>query len=430
MRLLFVTYFFPPFKTSAAVRTGQTAKYLTRLGHEVYVVTADQQSGEPSLSLDFPRDRVVYTPWLGSGVMASVADQPAYRATEARGRGELAGRRWPVPPSAKHLLRSAQRNALYMPDDCIGWYPWALHACLALMRRHKLDLIYASAGPYTSFLVAASAARLCRVPWAGELRDLWTDNHYRDLAPWLRRLDARVESLVLGSAAGLVTMSQPWAELLGRKYPIPVRVIYNGFDERAAVAPAQDEADPAPLVISHLGRLYGEKRDPVALFAAVRALGAQASRVRVDFYGPDQDHVRQLARASGVADRVRICVDVPYAESLAVQSRSDVLLLLMWDTPEEAGVLPGKLFEYLGAGKPVLAVGAGQGVAARLISSRRLGLASSDPVQIAGQLKAWIAEKDTRGRLATVPKEAVADFSRARQVRKLSEYLCELSAGR
>lgn len=425
MRLLFVTYFFPPFRTSAAVRTGQTAKYLSAMGHDVRVVTADRLPWERSLPLEIPRDHVAYTPWLGSGVTAIVAGRRLFRANVEVARSSAERRL--VTPSAKRLIRLAQRNLLYMPDDCIGWYPWALRASLRIAEQQPVDLIYASAGPFTSLLVAATVARVCGAPWVGELRDLWSDNHYRSLPPWFRGIDARLEARVLKSAAGLVTMSELWAEGLESKYAVPVRAVYNGFEERDEQTSRRNEARSESIVIAHLGMLYGGKRDPTPLFQAIQALGDDAHRVRVEFYGPEQDLVRRLARSSGVEDRVRVFGDIPYAESLTVQSNSDVLLLLMWDTPEEAGVLPGKLFEYLGARRPVLAVGAGYGVGAHLISSRRLGLASSDPVEIAVQLRTWIAEKDALGRPEPLSAEAVADFSRVRQVQRLSEFLCELS---
>ena len=430
MRLLFVTYVFPPFKTSGAVRTGQTAKHLAEMGHDVRVVTADSQPWEPSLALEVPREHVVYTPWLGSRVMATVSGQGTHRADEEPGVWSGSARSGRMAAPAKQLLRLAQRNLVYMPDDYIGWYPWAVAASLRIIRRQAVDVVYASAGPFTSLLVAATVARACGVPWVGELRDLWSDSHYRTLTPRFQRIDARLEACVLESAAGLVTMSQPWADALERKYRLPVRVVYNGFEERRGFPLPPDVEEPGAVVIAHLGMLYGGKRDPTPLFRAIRALNEDAQRVRVDFYGPDQELVRRLARSSGVEDRVRVFADIPYAESLNVQSNSDVLLLLMWDTPEEEGVLPGKLFEYLGARRPILAVGAREGVAADLVSSRRLGLASSDPVEIAAQLRRWIAEKRARGRLESLPAESVAGFSRSQQVQRLSDFLCEMRAGR
>ena len=413
------------------MRTGQTAKHLSALGHDVRVVTAGRQASEGTdLVLEVPRDRVVYTPWLGSRIAGAVSSRDPGGEESATAGSGAGGVRSAVAPSVKRLLRLAQRDLIYMPDDCIGWYPWAVAACVRLIRRYPVDLVYASAGPLTSLLVASTVGRMCGVPWVGELRDRWSDNHYRDLAPWFHRVDARVEELVLRSAVGLVTVSQPWADELERKYGLPVRAVYNGFEDRDGSAPVLEDGDAETVVVAHLGRLYGGKRDPSPLFRALGQLGDDARRVRLDFYGPEQEIVRELATAFGVEDSVRVHADVPYARSLAVQSAADALLLLMWNTPAEEGVLPGKLFEYLGAQRPVLAVGAPEGAAASLIRERHLGLASSDPAEIARQLRVWIAEKRDRGRLDPLPAGSTAEFARSRQVRHLSEFLGELHAGR
>ena len=95
---------------------------------------------------------------------------------------------------------------------------------------------------------------------------------------------------------------------------------------------------------------------------------------------------------------------MPYAESLAVQGRADALLLLMWDHPEEKGVLPGKLFEYMGAGKPVLAVGAGDGAAAQSSETGDSASPALIPLSIARQLRAWLEDKDESGRVQPLPE--------------------------
>ena len=420
MRLLFVTYFFPPFTASASVRTGQTAARLHALGHEVWVLSADYQPAGQELPVGLPAGRVAYTPWLGSRLEAFMKG----RAPERVGRPPAAprsGARATVATATRRAVRRAQQDLVYLPDDCIGWYPFALRAALGITERLPFDLVYASAGPATSLLVSSRIARIRGLPWVAELRDLWSDNHYRYLPPWYRGIDALLERRILAGASGLVTMSDPWREVLEDRYRVPVEVVYNGF-ETAGRPDDAGQAGPDELVIAHLGTLYGGSRDPGPLFAAIRSLGDDARRVRVEFYGNDHRLAGQLAEEAGVAGSVSVSPQVPYAESLRVQGRADVLLLLMWDRPEEQGVLPGKLFEYFGAGRPVLVVGAPTGAAARLVAGRGLGFASSDPDAIAAQLRAWLAQKRAAGRVAPPPPEAAADFSRERQVRRLADF--------
>jgi glycosyltransferase involved in cell wall biosynthesis len=105
------------------------------------------------------------------------------------------------------------------------------------------------------------------------------------------------------------------------------------------------------------------------------------------------------------------------------QRRADILLMMQWNDAREAGNLPGKLFEYLGARRPILGIGYEQGVAAEIIRNRGAGFFSNDADAIARQLRLWLAEKQKSGQVNPVDEEAMAGFSRAEQFAKLEEFL-------
>ena len=422
MRILFITYHFPPFMTSGAVRTGQTARYLSTLGHDVRVVSADNHPLRGGLPLEIPRDHVVYTAWVGSRLASSgegwahmAADAPARLAESEAARGGL-------PLATWRVLRWVSRHGFYVPDKQIGWYPYALRAALRVMRDWPVDLIYASAWPVTSLLVAATASRIGRAPWVAELRDLWSDNHYVSLHGWQHWIDRRLENTVLGSAAGLVSMSRQAAEILEKRYAQPICVIHSGFDPQARSASSTSH-DSLQLTIVHLGWLYGGKRNPTPLFEALRLMGDNSRRIRVEFYGEEGALVERLARSCGVENSVAARGPVSHAESLARQAAADILLLLTYDAPGEECVVPGKLFEYLGAGRPILSIGAADGAVPDLIKGRRLGVVSSSPDEIAACLSRWLDEKRRTRRVETYPSSRVADFTRSAQMEKLSDFL-------
>ena len=124
-------------------------------------------------------------------------------------------------------------------------------------------------------------------------------------------------------------------------------------------------------------------------------------------------HVLPLARELGIADRVVVHPHLPRAQAAAIQQQADVLLLMQWDDPREQGNLPGKLFEYLGARRPILGLGLEDGVPAEIIRERAAGCFSNDPAEIALQLSAWL---DTKRRLVPAgPARAAAGFTRAEQ---------------
>lgn len=110
---------------------------------------------------------------------------------------------------------------------------------------------------------------------------------------------------------------------------------------------------------------------------------------------------------------MKISGPVPYEKALRLQQEADILLLLLWDDPRERGVFTGKIFEYAGAGRPVLSVGAEDGVAASLIRERNLGVSATTVDRIAAALTAWPDESEATGRVSGPSIEARAGLSRA-----------------
>jgi hypothetical protein len=232
-----------------------------------------------------------------------------------------------------------------------------------------------------------------------------------------------MERYVLGSAAAFVTVSRPLCENLVRKYNKPTAVILNGFDPEDYPSIPSDTASGNFLTLVYTGRIYNGKRDPSPLFRALSALGPIAAKVRVHFYGPDLGIIRDLACRFGVDDIVTTTNSVPYNESLRAQISADVLLLLLWNDPRERGVFTAKLFEYLGARRPILAIGPIDNVASELIRRRGAGFVSGDPASIAAQLDEWLKQKADTGVIPPLPKEVTSGLSREEQTKLLIGHL-------
>jgi hypothetical protein len=125
----------------------------------------------------------------------------------------------------------------------------------------------------------------------------------------------------------------------------------------------------------------------------------------------------------GLTDAVRIHPWVPHEESLRLQGTADVLLLPMWNHPSEIGVFTGKLFEYVGSRRPILAITSPANVAARLIRARRLGFAGTDPAEIAAQLQRWSDQKEREGQIRDLPASSTKGLTRQDQTRNLETFL-------
>jgi glycosyltransferase involved in cell wall biosynthesis len=419
MRILIVSYIFPPFNCIGSVRVGKTAKYLLKFGHDVRVLTAQDQPFPPTLQLEVPTENVIYSRSLNVRKPAEVMLGKGAHA-EAENR----------PPHGR--LRSAMKQALgfplrtfvYFPDANVGWLPFALSAGARLLEEWKADLILASSPPPTALLVARRLAKSFGIPWIADLRDLWVDHHYYNQPSWRKVVEARMERRVLSSAAALVTVSEPLAEILRAKYRKPTKIVLNGFDPADYPARSDLAFNNGNIRILYTGVTYPGRQDASMLFAALRQLGPLAEQVRVTFYGSYLNTIREKAAEHGVQHLVEINAPISYKESLKAQSEADILLLLLWTDPAERGIYTGKLFEYIGAHRPILAVGGADCVAAELIRSRNAGVVMSDPGKIAAQLEKWIQLKQKTGIIPGLPDESAAGISREEQARSLEVFLC------
>jgi len=413
MKILIVSYYFPPTNVIGAVRIGKLAKYLMANGHDVRVLAARDTVYPSGLPVEIPEECITYTDPYQINFLP-------YLYMGGAIQGPQAGERSFHP--VVRFLGHAYRTLFNFPDGQIGWLFSAVQAGLRIIDDWQPDFMYASAAPYTSLIVANRLRHKTGVPYVGELRDLWVDSHYYD-HPALRRVfENSFERHVLSQASALVTVSEPLAEILRQKYGLPVTVVLNGFDPDDFAHVVPDKSKNPTLRIVHTGTIYPGRRDPTPLFKALRDMGVERTNFQIEFYGRRLTSVVELAEKYGVSESVSVHESVSYREALALQSNADVLLLLLWDTPEERGVFTGKLFEYIGSQRPILSVGMEDGVAAELIRGRAVGVVANDPAVIAGQLRVWRARK-TSGDNLQIKGGRFADLTREAQFRALTEFL-------
>ena len=431
MKILIVSFAFPPSNVIGAVRVGKLARYLDRRGHDVRVLTTDLVE-DRSLPLEISRERVFYTEyrerrhWIDRVVRV------------LRGRTALPaeGRREDVPPQDGAPLRSLRQTfrrhyfgLIHIPDMRADWVGTAIPAGRRLISEWRPEIIFASAPPNTGLMVASRLARTHELPWVADFRDLWVDNPYYSEPGWRKRIDAILEPRILRSAAGLVTVSPIWAEQLRRRHGKDVTVVYNGYAEEDFPPPAL-RADPGEiLTIRYMGSIYRGFRDPAALFSAIALLPHQLrTRINVEFFSDAGDAVLDAAAAHRVENVVAVKARVPYRRALALQMEADVLLLLQSSDQRDEGNLPAKLFEYLYARRPILLIGYERGIAAQLVIERRAGLVSNSPARIRDQLQRWFEDKRA-GRLGRLDPSVSLGLGRDDQYAKLEHLFEEIVEG-
>jgi glycosyltransferase involved in cell wall biosynthesis len=415
VRVLIVSHLFAPANAIGSVRVTKFARFLHEAGHDVRILAARDGVLPQDLPVEIPEELVTYvTPSPSTDFL-----RRSMRGYERNYRGGEAK----LPPFIAWGFRM-YRALTQIPDAQRRWVGEAVKAGQRLVSEWRPDKIFCSALPISSLVVASRLARAHGIPLVAEMRDLWVDSHYYEMPVWRRWADAWIERRCLEKAELIVTVSEPLAEVLRAKYDKPVIVVLNGFDP--ADFPVFDAVSRPgdPVRIVYTGLVYpNRQRDPTPLFAALRHLHATPDDFRVEFFGRMLSEVMVIAREQGVEALVRAGSPMPYREALAVQSQADILLLLLWDSPQERGVYSGKLFEYLGARRPILLVGPTEGVAAELIHQRGAGKALREPEAIASYLSRILSEKRATGYVAGLPDYVGEGLTRSDQFALLERSL-------
>ena len=439
MRILFCSAYLPPYAPLAAARISKLAAYLWRQGHDLRLYGAKNTHMPRLIEPEFPTDNAVYADFhdprdTPTNLLKSLKPRrPAQAKAEAGANGATAPAAPPRPARPSRLKQgfwSVYETFFALPDPYCRWAHAAPEALRQAWPDWRPNIIYATAPPHSSSLAAHTLAEHYRVPWVAELRDLWTSHPYYD-APWLRRpIERRLENKTLGTAAGLVTVTRTWETWLGR-YGKPTLLAMNGFarEDYVAAPPRKSELMPVSdddLVLVYAGALYGEKRDPRPILRALKQLSAEGiGNIRLVFYTPDQAAAQATVDREEAGALVHVLPPIGRKDVLLREQAADILLLLRWDNPAEDSVIAGKLFEYIGARRPILSVGRTAGEAAEIIRDNGFGLVSNDPDEIAAYLKR-AAHGDATADPA--PHDHRRDaFDRVAQFEKIERFLAELT---
>ena len=432
-KVLVVSFYFPPTNKIAAVRVGKFAKYLPQFGWQPIVLTADKVKGRSQdLPVEIDEANIMRTPYFALGSTISY---------------ELTGGQKTVYRPAREI--STWRKALYklirlmepvytlpvirtLALEPIGWYRHALKKGLEIISKEKFDIIFSSYSPSMSHFVASKLHKQTGIPWVAEFRDLWSLNHYlRKIQPF-HFFEKELEKRVMKGSDLLVTVSEPLARQLEVLHSKKVVTICNGFDE-------DDYLDSVPLTtkftITYTGNIYPGKQDPSPLFKAIAELEEEGKISPNDFEvcffgGGTLTSLLPAIRHYHLEGIVKICGLVPFKESIRKQKESTVLLFLGWNDPLEKGVYTAKVFEYLGARRPILAIGLKGDVVDELLKETGAGVMISEAAGIKALLSQWMKEFKQLGEILSHFKPdsaAVYRYTRKQEAAKLAQLLEEVS---
>jgi glycosyltransferase involved in cell wall biosynthesis len=372
-KVLFVTFDFPPARTSAVYRLVGMSKYLVNFGWLPKILTVKElrdQVQDPALLDDYPPEiEIVRTgyiaidgweKWLIRTMGRSKT--PEERSTGNVGTQQSISQRSPQLGVVRTLLRKIDgliQSILYFPDRTAGWIPHAIFAGRHILHIERFDLIYTSSPPRSALIVGLFLKLATGTPWIAEFRDPWYPRIGRPMRNLFERWMLR---RVFKNADRIVLISNGLAEELRKTFSVPaekINVVSNGYDEAEyARVPNGSPFPEGFLHLSHFGTVYNNFAGQ--FFCALRELlqehPALKDRVRVHIIGFPDDATRAFAASSDVGPIMDLHDFMPQRQALQAMRSSDVLLLFLgWQRTSRLSGL-GKIFWYLRVGKPVFAI--------------------------------------------------------------------------
>lgn len=424
--LLLVSHFFPPMGGGGVQRVTKFVKYLARHDWRTTVLCGrpeDYWMRDDTLLADVPPETRVLRTAAASGLGVLRRLRSARPAASRSSRGFAALRHG----SAWFLV----------PDSYVGWLPFALRAASTLWRSDPPDVILSSGPPDTNHVVALRLRRRTQRPWIADFRDPWVGLHLQPPpTAWHRQRQEALERAVLAEADDVVATTVWLHDLLRQRAPAAARVhvIRNGYDpEDFTSVPADTPSGQGPLHLVHTGMLT-LTRTAAGLLRALQRVRERrpdlAQAIRLDLVGARESDNDALVAALGLQDCVRLRGYVSHDEAIAAMRQADVLVLVKHVSERYVGLVPGKLYEYLGAGRPVLAL-VPESEAAALVRELQCGVIAppDDPDAIATVLLDLVAAKQSGALARRFRRGGTAAFQRPAQAAALAALLDGL-AGR
>ena len=433
--VLMICQAFPPTGGPGVQRGAKFAKYLPRLGWRTVVWSADhleQLPRDAGLMAGLPADLVRYTRPAWS---YAAGHRRVMRTLRELGVAKLLSTKLWDGLEWRTLQFLRALSAHMIPDDQITWVLRSAVPLLTVVRRERIDVVFSTYSPVANHLLGLLVKCVTGLPWVADFRDLWTDDYcYTDRSRARRWLERNIEQAILQRADAVVAVTQSQARVLGRHVPRhskKVVCISNGVDyedfahlDRDRVWQARHGATDR-FVLTFAGWFLSDRVDE----GLIEGLGRFARRAherdgRFEFrvVGTMSEEMSRRFSKAGVTPSATGYL--PHDEAIEHMIGADVLLLPAPTGPNADSLMPGKVFEYLAAGRPILLVGPTDGEVQRLVRRCRAGVCvESNPDAVAEALtELW--RKWRGGRLpGGCAPDLLRPFTREHLAGRLAEVL-------
>ena len=271
------------------------------------------------------------------------------------------------------------RGNVFIPDARMFWIKPSTKFLINYLKENKIDAIISTGPPHSTHLIAYNVTRKHKIPWVADFRDPWTNidfYHKLMLTNWADKKHRKLEQKVLKNATELVTVSWSWAKDFEKLVDREFNVITNGFDPEDFNQKEEVVLDQK-FTITHAGSL-NEDRNPTILWKVLSDLVKEVEGFKNDleikFIGQVDVSAHHEITQYGLENYFKRIKHLPHHLVIKELIKSQLLLLPLNDVPTIDGVVPGKLYEYLGAKRPIICIGKTTGDSAKIILKSKAGI--------------------------------------------------------
>lgn len=373
-RVLIITYYWPPSGGSGVQRWLKFAKYLPEAGWEPVIFTPENPDfdlKDETLEQQIPKDlEVIKFPiW-----------EPYQLLDLLRGKKDTHPSRVLEQKDLSFLEKSAiwLRANLLIPDPRVFWVKPAVKYLTDLVEQGQFDAVITTGPPHSMHLIGKNLKRKTGIKWIADFRDPWSQWEFLDKLPmqeWVRKKHHELEQSVLSEADVVTTISPTFQEDLEKLSGRSIDLITNGFDEGdLPINFTQKVSKPRELHLLYTGIIDGIRNPMPFLKAMKEEFINEKANVSITFVGQVSDQVRsEVAANEWLSAHVYFVGYVSHQEVFDFYQKADALILILTNTKNAKGNIPGKLFEYLATGLPILAIGDPEGDSAGIIENANAG---------------------------------------------------------
>ncbi|QXP67150.1 glycosyltransferase family 4 protein [Polaribacter sp. AHE13PA] len=367
MKVLIITYYWPPAGGSGVQRWLKFVKYLQEFGIEPIVYTVD--------NVKYPKEDNTLINEVPKNI--EVLKQAIWEPTDILFWKKNTPQKSGISNASNGGVLSFIRGNFFIPDPKVFWVNSSVKYLQKYLDANKIDAIISTGPPHSMHLIAQKLHEQNNIKWLADFRDPWSDLYYnKDFKQlsFAKIRNKKLEEKVLKNADCVLTVSNALKTEFAKKAS-RVEVITNGFDDEV-LTNSSSVLDTA-FSISYIG-LLPKQSNPKVLFKVLKELCLQdegfKKDLKLNFIGDISNEVKEEISQNNLTENSNFVGYVAHEKAIAYQQKAQVLLLLIPNVEKSKGILTGKLFEYLTAKRPILAIGPEDGDLSEIVKETNAGV--------------------------------------------------------